>query len=274
VAKKHSPEEGSRIAKSGFENERDVTEIFNNWKKDERAKQWLNSMGYDVTKIKNISAKTSSVDGSGREKTDVIVNVDGHEQGISIKLFTAGFNQIQRGWVDKYAELWNMPEFVKIALKKYTGEEGYQPNDYMTKDELKNLQEKRKKCFSKKEIDTLQRHKKIRFTEFTKNEEKKIYDWFSKNKKMIITHLLQGKNNKIPPKWLLVVKHSNRKIIKTEIVSMKKAIEHYSKGDIFSTKKGVLTIGKVTAQRKSGDGGRKSGQQLQFKFDPEDVFCI
>ena len=40
------------------------------------------------------------------------------------------------------------------------------------------------------------------------------------------------------------------------------------------TSRGGLRIGRVTAQRKGGDGGRPSANKLQFKIDPTKVFFI
>jgi len=47
---------GSRTAKGGFANERAICEKFNNWKKDDDAKLWLNIMGYDINKIGYVKA--------------------------------------------------------------------------------------------------------------------------------------------------------------------------------------------------------------------------
>lgn len=38
--------------------------------------------------------------------------------------------------------------------------------------------------------------------------------------------------------------------------------------------KGSLKIGKITMQRKGGDGGRDSAKMLQFKLNPCELFEI
>jgi hypothetical protein len=38
------------------------------------------------------------------------------------------------------------------------------------------------------------------------------------------------------------------------------------------TKRGNFKIGKITMQRKGGDGGRKTAQMLQFKINPAELF--
>lgn len=39
-------------------------------------------------------------------------------------------------------------------------------------------------------------------------------------------------------------------------------------GEVMFSPQGSLKIGKVTIQRKGGDGGRESAKMLQFKIDP------
>jgi len=273
AAKKHSPEKGSEIAKSGFKNEDNVSKIFNDWKTSPQAKEWLAAMGIKVSKIKVLDSKTSRELKLGNIKSDVIVTVDDKPHGISIKFYTANFNQLQRGSVDRISVQLEMPNFVTRAMKKIVGSEGHQPQDYLKKDELKSLKEKRKNRFAKKQFETIERHKKLLINEFPDDQRTKIRNWFDENKKTIIQILLRGKNPPFP-QWFMAVKHKNGKISKTKIVSMGNAIKHFSKGEICFSDAGVFYICKISMQRKSGDGGRVSGQDLQFKIKPDDIFDI
>jgi len=47
---------GSRTARGGFANEKEICRKFNNWREDEDAKLWLQIMGYDLSKIDHIQA--------------------------------------------------------------------------------------------------------------------------------------------------------------------------------------------------------------------------
>lgn len=47
-------------------------------------------------------------------------------------------------------------------------------------------------------------------------------------------------------------------------------MNYYSSGDILITKQGSIKLGKITIQRKGGDGGRDTANMLQFKIDPTD----
>ena len=116
---------GSQTAKNGFRNEDDIIYKFNNWKTDNEAKLWLEIMQYNLAEIEFVKAvKLSGF------KTDVQVQVTIKlkeaidSQNIQVKLVSniKGFNQIDKRWVNKYVELWNMPKEIENLLKIYTGE--------------------------------------------------------------------------------------------------------------------------------------------------------
>ena len=52
------------------------------------------------------------------------------------------------------------------------------------------------------------------------------------------------------------------------------AINHYSQGEVIITKRGNFVIGRITMQRKGGDGGRPTGNMLQFKINPAELFNL
>ena len=62
-------------------------------------------------------------------------------------------------------------------------------------------------------------------------------------------------------------------IIESTICEIKKVICHYD-GPVLITKRGNLKLGKITIQRKGGNGGGKSAQMLQFKFPPMDILQL
>ena len=45
---------GSKIAKDGFNNEKDIANKFINWENDDEAKSWLKTMGYDLKEIEYV----------------------------------------------------------------------------------------------------------------------------------------------------------------------------------------------------------------------------
>ena len=49
-------------------------------------------------------------------------------------------------------------------------------------------------------------------------------------------------------------------------------LNFFGNGEIEISKRGTFKIGKITMQRKGGDGGRKTANMLQFKIDPSTLF--
>ena len=116
---------GSQTAKGGFRNEDDIVRKFNDWKKDEDAQKWLAIMGYPIKEIEKVEAMKLH-----GYKTDVQVQITIYlknaiaAENLSIKLVSnpQGFNQIDKRWIDKYVEMWEIPADITKILKLFTGE--------------------------------------------------------------------------------------------------------------------------------------------------------
>ena len=162
---------GSQTAKNGFLNEDDIVEKFNNWILDEDAQKWLLIMEYQLNNIEYVKAVKLS-----GYKTDVQVQVTIKlkdvidAQNLQVKLVSnpKGFNQIDKRWVDKYVEMWNIPLDIISIFKKYTGE--IEPTISNPKD-----------------------NRRMFANEFTIDEQKKILDWLNKNKSLIVSDILKGR---------------------------------------------------------------------------------
>ena len=48
----------------------------------------------------------------------------------------------------------------------------------------------------------------------------------------------------------------------------------FGNGNVEMTERGNFKIGKITMQRKGGDGGRNTANMLQFKLNPAELFDI
>jgi len=242
---KHSQEKGSKIAKDGFQNEKDIIQKFNNWKYDTIAQEWLNDMGYEIKKIEKVIAIKIPVG----HKADIQVQISIfladviESQNIQLKLVsnTSGFNQIDRRWISKCEEQWNMPFEVAIVFRYFTGE--YPPY-------LKNSKS-RKRMF---------------MTEFSTNEQNIVLDWIRDNKTLIVSGLLKGRG-KFASEWMLVTQKTQANTIWV-LKPMNFCLNFFGNGDVIITPKGSIQIGKIGVQRKGGDGGRPSANQLQFKINP------
>ncbi len=241
-------DKGSQTAKNGFKNEDDVVKKFNNWRKDSDAKNWLSIMRYSLDEIEYVKAEKLS-----GYKTDVQVQVSiklkkGLDvENLQVKLVSnmQGFNQIDKRRVDTYAEMWNLPEKVVTILKKYTGE--ILPT-------IKNPRDERRMFAD----------------EFRKVDQKIIITWLTDNKGFIVSDILKGRG-KLAAEWMLVaqkIDKDSRWVLKP----MNYCMNFFAQGDVEITKKGNFKIGRITMQRKGGDGGRDTAKMLQFKINPAELF--
>lgn len=239
---------GSNTAKDGFKNEKDIAIKFNNWPMDNEAKAWLQLMQYDLEHIESVKAIIIS-----GHKADVQVQITIKlkeaidVENLQVKLVSnpKGFNQIDKRWVDKYQEMWDIPPYIQLLLKKYTGE--LSPTITKPKDS--------RRMFA---------------NEFSKEEQAAIIQWLEENKTLIISDILKGRG-KFAAEWMLVaqkVSPSARWILKP----MNYCVNFFGNQPVEITKRGNFKIGKITMQRKGGDGGRKTAQMLQFKINPAELF--
>lgn len=106
-------QKGSQTAKEGFRNEDDVVNRFNNWRHDATAQAWLSAMEYDIDEIEFVKAVKLT-----GYKTDVQVQltiksrqaIDVENLQVKLVSNSQGFNQIDKRWVDKYVQMWAIPE--------------------------------------------------------------------------------------------------------------------------------------------------------------------
>jgi hypothetical protein len=239
---------GSQTAKNGFQNEKEVADKFNNWRFDGDAQQWLMVMNYDLKDIEHVEAVVLS-----GYKTDVQVQVTIYlkdaidVRNLQVKLVSnmKGFNQIDKRWIEKYVELWNIPNEIISILRRYTGE--LPPT-------ITNPKDKRRMFAN----------------EFKESEQKLILDWLQNNKFMIVSDILKGRGE-FAAEWILVaqkIANNARWILKP----MNYCMNFFGNGDVGITKRGNFYIGKITMQRKGGDGGRSTANMLQFKINPAELF--
>lgn len=247
-------ERGSQTAKNGFKNEADVIKKFNAWKTDTMAKAWLNAMGYTIANIEYVKAMkiVGSYKSDVQVRIKIVIKLKLQEdiQNLQVKLVSnpQGFNQIDKRWVDKYADLWGMPKDIIEILKKFTGE----------------IKPKPKK--------SLRDNRRMFLNEMDEVSQMKLLSFFEQNKVLIISDLLKGRGE-FSADWVLVILKTDGKV-KWALKSINEVMNLYSQGVIRISEQGSLKIGKIGMQRKGGDGGRDSANMLQFKINPVEIFNI
>jgi hypothetical protein len=236
---------GSRTAKGGFKNETEIAGKFNGWRTDDDARRWLAAMNYRLDEVESVVATKPH-----GEKADVEVRIKTRarerREGISIKLVSSpnGFNQIDKRWLAAYARMWNMPPGVIRSLKLFTGETppaGGSRNP-----------------------------KRMFLNEFDVAARNEIVDFFTQNKAKILHALFSGDGPHAAGWFMVALKggENTRWILKTDA----DAVRFFGEGKVEITRSGNLKIGRVTMQRKGGDGGRETAKMLQFKINPAALF--
>ncbi|MBK9164727.1 MAG: type II restriction endonuclease [Acidobacteria bacterium] len=245
-APKAAAERGSATAKGGFRNENDIRDKFINWREDADARAWLTAIGYETSAIKDVSAAKPN-----GEKADVVVTVtknDGtpRRHGISIKLVSSpnGFNQIDKRWLRQYAKMWAMPPGVVAGLRLYLGEDP--------------------------PVGKTRRPERMFLTEISEEARIAVVEFFRANKERIIADLLRGEGTGRADLFMVAWKPGRE--TRWKIVTTDEAIRFFAEGPVEITRSGNLKIGRITMQRKGGDGGRETAKMLQFKMNPSLVF--
>lgn len=170
-------------------------------------------------------------------------------QNLQVKLVSnpQGFNQVDKRWVDKYVELWNIPSDIVKILKIFTGE---------IKPVGKNLKDSRRMLLS----------------EMNKNDQDRIIKFFEENKILIVSDLLKGRGE-FSADWTLVILKVNGENA-WFLKSINEVMNVFGSGDVRITNQGSLKIGKIGMQRKGGDNGRDTAKMLQFKINPVELFNV
>ncbi|EDP3868550.1 type II restriction endonuclease [Campylobacter jejuni] len=242
---------GSNTAKNGFKNENFVVNTFNNWQNDTLAQSWLKAMNYNINDIQNVKAQ--KIKGSFKADVQVVILVQiklqnlQDVQNIQVKLVSnpQGFNQVDKRWLKNYNELWNFPSELLEILQYFTGEKS--PKIKNPKDKIRMF-----------------------LTEFTKEEQEQVINFFIKNQALIVNDILKGRGQ-FASEWFLVILKIEKQDLKWLLKPINEVINFYS-GEVLITDRGSLKIGKITMQRKGGDNGRISANMLQFKINPCELF--
>ena len=242
----------SQTALSGFRNEDWVVGQFNSHRSGSCGAGWLDAMGY--RHFSRVCAQTTRRMGFFN-KADVLVLVDDNVEWISVKKFIASFNQIDKRRVGVFAEIWKMPDAVTDSLRMYCGEEGYRPSDI---------------CES---ISSLRDPRRFFMDELPNGQKEQVVSFLNKKKKKIIRDVMAGRG-RAAARWMLAVEERLDAPPRSALVRMDDVVRHYAEGPALITRTGNLRLGRITIQRKGGDGGKNTAQMLQFKFSPRELFGI
>ncbi len=270
---------GSITAKGGFANEKAICNKFNQWKTDSEAVQWLEIMGYSIKKIDSVEAiqipirvKKSDIEryGISSEDYDQVMQFKKADAQIKITIqigklirvenislkkanSDADYNQIDKRSVDTYQRMWGFNNELADWLKLFSGE--YIPSDHNEKLVLTDLRN----------------DKRIFMDEMPENIQKKIIQFFKKNKIMVVSDIIKGRGG-FSANWMLVTRYDKQNDVTTWILKDINVVMNYlGSGDVKISPKGSISIGRITLQRK---GGTPDPTKLQFKIKPCELFNL
>ncbi len=269
---------GSMTAKGGFLNESDICKKFMNYKNDNVAQSWLNTLGYNPEKIENLLATQIPVrinhdkaialgicenkynESIKFKKADIQIQIEiiidniVHIENISLKKAnkTAGFNQVDKRPVLTYQKIWNFSDNIAKWLQLFTGD--ILPEEILSSSELKNIKDKRR----------------LFLTEIPTDKLEMIIDFFNSNKMLIVSDILRGRGG-LSAEWFLVTRKSDDNSVDWVLKDINSVCNFYAQGEVKLSPRGSLKIGRITMQRK---GGTPDPTSLQFKINPLELFEI
>jgi hypothetical protein len=191
---------------------------------------------------------------NNREKPDVVIyngsNPHAKSPGISLKTYKpkVGFGHANRGTVDTYARDLKMPANVADTLRAFAT---------VTDDQDRTL-----------------------LNQAPAEEQLAVVGFFTQFQRQIVAHVLSGKSDAVlKADWMMF--HEAEEGNWEENVGNKKCWHLYPMAKVIDcccslkpkiSKKGSLDVGLgLTLQRKGGDNGRSTANDLQFKISPKKI---
>ncbi|MFH0947450.1 MAG: hypothetical protein V1833_00410 [Elusimicrobiota bacterium] len=268
---------GSRTAKGGFANEKDICKKFDNWIADKEAKEWLGIMGYNSDKIDSVKAiqipikiKKDDLEKFNITERDYSEFVKFKKADAQIRITIkignilkienlslkkanadADYNQIDKRTVDTYRQMWKFDDEIVLWLKIFTGE-------INPKSQVPLIGKIKQRDVRRLFLD-----------EMPVVIQDKIIQFFQKNKILVISDILKGRGG-LSADWMLVTKYNkDEKTTEWTLQDINKVMNFFGTDEVVISPKGSLHIGQITMQRK---GGTPDPTKLQFKFKPCKLF--
>jgi hypothetical protein len=184
---------------------------------------------------------------AGMEKPDVVLyEIQSlKDYGlISLKCcvdFRKGFNQIKRSSLKKFGEEFEVPDSIQAILRRYT--------------------------YGKKKLFLKGRN-------YTQDELDELTTFLNLHRKELLLSAFTGQAKKLKANWLLLHQWTppnwERNVAKrqrSELISMQEVLQIFDGLSVGYTRQGTITFGAgITLQRKGGDKGKDTANDLQFKI--------
>ena len=184
---------------------------------------------------------------AGMEKPDVVLyeTQSLKEYGlISLKCcvdFRKGFNQIKRSSIKNFGVEFDVPDSIQVILRRYS--------------------------FGRKKLTLTGRN-------YTQDELDELKTFLNSRRKALLLSAFTGQAKKSKANWLLLHQWTppnwERNVAKkqrSELISMLEVMQIFDGLPVGYTRQGTITFGAgITLQRKGGDNGKDTANDLQFKM--------
>jgi hypothetical protein len=118
------------------------------------------------------------------------------------------------------------------------------------------------------EQKTFRKKNRMFLDELKESDLKELLSYFETHKESFLQTAFLGLEKELEPHYLVCIQGSD--LSSAKFINMSKVLSLALNGPVELTPRGSLKIGKVTLQRKGGDGGRESAKDLQMKIKPKD----
>lgn len=226
----------SQTAKNGYKEEQLVCNDLNN----ENIKNVFEPMlGGDYNECSLVT---------GNYKSDI--QSENNKLRAQVKKYKRGqFQQLDRHWISNIIE--NIPELIEVS------------------DILKDLFEY-PLLSNGTHVDKSKKIKKLCNSNYSQHTLDNLLNLLNINKKKILEYAFYGSNLEIQPEYLFGVEYENSKRNKIVVFKIEDIIKYLETFNFkISPKKTCILLGNnstLSLQRKGGDAGRKSSNQLQIKL--------
>jgi hypothetical protein len=226
----------SQTAKNGYKEEELVCKDLNN---ESIKRALLPIIGNDYNECNRI---TGNFKGDIQSGNKILIG--------QIKKYKQGqFQQLDKHWVDDFIK--NIPELNEASQI------------------LKDLVEY-PLLANQTHVDKTKTIKKLSNSNYSHELLDNFLDLFNKSKKNILEYAFLGTNLEIKPEYLFGVEYKNDKRYKIVVFKIQEVINYLEKLNFkISPRKTVILLGDkgtISLQRKGGDSGKKSSNQLQIKI--------
>ena len=199
-----------------------------------------------------------------------------------ISILGNSYNDCNRTFGNSKCDIQSINQILKAQIKKFAKNRFQQLDRHKVQDLISAIPELHKIQTILKglceipllpngtHVDKKQDRKILSTNIYTQETLDNFLDLLNKNKKQILEYAFLGTNSEMQPKYLFGSEYVNKKRVNLVLFKIDDIINYLEKLDFkISPRKTVILLGNdhtISLQRKGGDKGKKSGNDIAFKI--------